>query len=198
VLTFVSVRNLSSLIPLSHNPSGFSKVAPGLPGRAAPCHHHPQRVGQRLRCPPRDERKVDSSPPMPDWPENRWNSGGVWVSPSPSFPGHASSLVVCSASVNPWVQVRWFCRFSWDVLDPSTSYIPSSVSAWFTEFFLMFGCGSLHLFLTVAGRSFSVMIIPGSPDYEYSRITLEIILFYFILFYFILFYFILPACLVQF
>jgi hypothetical protein len=37
-LTLAGIGNLSSLIPLSHNPGGFSKVAPGIPGRAAPCH----------------------------------------------------------------------------------------------------------------------------------------------------------------
>ena len=35
-LTLAGVGNLSSLIPLSYNPGGFSKVALGFPGRAAP------------------------------------------------------------------------------------------------------------------------------------------------------------------
>jgi hypothetical protein len=35
-LTLAGVGNLSSLILLSYNPGGFSKVAPGFPGRAAP------------------------------------------------------------------------------------------------------------------------------------------------------------------
>jgi hypothetical protein len=50
----------SSLIPLSYNPGGFSKVALWSPGRAAP--GHPLKSGIE-ECPPRDDWKVVSNPP---------------------------------------------------------------------------------------------------------------------------------------
>jgi hypothetical protein len=55
-----------------------------------------------------------------------------------------------------WAQVIWFFWFSYGVLDPSGSYILSSLSsAGFPKLCWMFGCGSLHLFPSVAGWSLS-------------------------------------------
>ena len=51
-----------------------------------------------------------------------------------------------------WAQVSWFCRFPCGVLDPCGSYNPSTLSsAGLPKLSLMFSCGSLLLFLSVAG-----------------------------------------------
>ena len=60
---------------------------------------------------------------------------------------HAGSLVVGPVSE----PLGSFCGFSCGVLNPSGSYNPSSPSfSEFSKLGLMFGCGSLHLFPSVA------------------------------------------------
>jgi hypothetical protein len=58
-----------------------------------------------------------------------------------------------------WAQVSWFCRFSCGALDPSGSFNPSSpFSTGFYKLCLVFGCGSLHLFLGEASQR-TVMLV---------------------------------------
>jgi hypothetical protein len=47
---------------------------------------HLKKEWVRGLCPQGDEWKVYGNSPMPDWPENMWNSGGVWVFPLPLPP----------------------------------------------------------------------------------------------------------------
>ena len=72
---------------------------------------------------------------------------GLGQSHTSSLPGWHFSL-----SESLWVKVSRFCRFSCSVLDPSGSYNPSSPSfSGFPKLLLMLGCGSLHLFPSIAG-----------------------------------------------
>lgn len=57
---------------------------------------------------------------------------------------------------HPWALVCWFCEAFSCILDPSGSYHPAFfVSAGFPEFYLMFGCRSLHLLSSGAWWSLS-------------------------------------------
>ena len=128
-----SVLGHASLIPVSHNPSGFSKVAPGLPGRAAPCHHHPQRVGQRLRCPPRDEWKVHAA--IPCLTDQRI------CKTLERFPSSSSQgPLFCSQHlapgliqpVGPPLHSQIVHSFKWclDIQEPETQTAPASLQVW--------------------------------------------------------------------
>jgi hypothetical protein len=79
----------------------------------------------------------------------------IYVSPMYGLLGSSHSETLGQGS--------WFCRFSCGVLDLSGSFNSSSCcSIGSPKLLLMFGCGSLHLFSSVAGCSLS--------DNSYARL----------------------------
>jgi hypothetical protein len=87
----------------------------------------------------------------PTWKPSCTSAISVWWARSSPYMFFGWWFSLCES---PWVQVSWLCRSSCGVLDPSSLLTSTfKASTRLSELYLMFGCGSLHLFPSTAGWS---------------------------------------------